>query len=154
MRVPSYIKKLYNKAITEKRSWWNQCKVLHWQTWAWYSWIAMHWASIYLQPLCEKYFNISPGPCEWHNLHVFKTTRTQNSQGCKGIFGSNSSKSTKFSPHISYTLLFRFLMGVKKGVPWDWNLSKIQNGRLTVLTENGVWRTGKVIMIFVYCFHL
>ena len=45
------------------------------------------------------------------------------------VFGSNSSKSTKFGAHIDYTLLFQILMGAKKRVPWDHRHGDVMNGR-------------------------
>ena len=45
------------------------------------------------------------------------------------VFGSNSSKSTKFGTHIDYTLLFQILMGAKKRVPWDRHHSDVMDGR-------------------------
>jgi hypothetical protein len=39
------------------------------------------------------------------------------SQGYRGFFGSNSSKSTKLGPDVAHTILFLFLVGAKVDTP-------------------------------------
>jgi hypothetical protein len=51
------------------------------------------------------------------------------SQGCKGFFVSNSSKSTKFGPDVAHTILFLFLVGANVGTPGDHLIGEIQYGR-------------------------
>ena len=47
-----------------------------------------------------------------------------------GLFGSNSSKRTKFGPDVVHTILFRFLMGAGQGRhPRDSVIGEIQYGR-------------------------
>jgi hypothetical protein len=51
------------------------------------------------------------------------------SQGCRGFFGSDSSKSTKFGPDVAHTILFLFLVGAKVGTPRGRLIGEIQYGR-------------------------
>ena len=46
----------------------------------------------------------------------------------KGLFGSHSSKSTKFSPEVAHVILIGFFMGAKTGASWGRHIGKIQHG--------------------------
>ena len=67
-----------------------------------------------------------------HNSTVDDKDQFQYSQGCKGYFGSDSSKSTKFGQKVANVILFGFLMGDKTGASRCRHIVQIQNGRQPV----------------------